>query len=213
MYNRGPWSGRCPGPCLNIKTVFPRYGDSHVKDKAVARPSCLVYKRQVSEIDLSQFRHETAFSWCHNGPVASQLSDRIKWPKHAVELIGIYVHINTHNKESLTQRFRRSTNIYIDMFNTGDFISAEKTPALEILCSMDENNRLKGTEDAFINFWLSLFCSFIISYCAHKGIKIWSHGQSSCLSNHIVLYGLVFIFAIFNETKTNNKKTLPMSVR
>ena len=23
------------GPCLNIKTVFPRYGDSHVKDKTV----------------------------------------------------------------------------------------------------------------------------------------------------------------------------------
>ena len=24
-----------PGPRLNIKTVFPRYGDSHVKDKTV----------------------------------------------------------------------------------------------------------------------------------------------------------------------------------
>ena len=33
------WSG----PCLNIKTVFPRYGDSHVKDKMVTRPSCLVH--------------------------------------------------------------------------------------------------------------------------------------------------------------------------
>ena len=29
------------GPCLSIKTIFPRYGDSHVKDKAVARPSYL----------------------------------------------------------------------------------------------------------------------------------------------------------------------------
>ena len=29
------------GSCLNIKTVFPRYGDSHVKDKTVARPSYL----------------------------------------------------------------------------------------------------------------------------------------------------------------------------
>ena len=28
----GLWS---PGPRLNIKTVFPRYGDSHVKDKTV----------------------------------------------------------------------------------------------------------------------------------------------------------------------------------
>ena len=30
-----------PGPCLNIKTVFPRYGDSHVKGKTVARSSHL----------------------------------------------------------------------------------------------------------------------------------------------------------------------------
>ena len=29
------------GPRLNIKTVFPWYGDSHVKDKTVARPSYL----------------------------------------------------------------------------------------------------------------------------------------------------------------------------
>ena len=60
-------------------------------------------KRRVSEIDLSQPRHETAFWWRHNGPVTSQ----------STELIGIYVHINTHNKESLTQRCRRSTNIHL----------------------------------------------------------------------------------------------------
>ena len=30
-----------PRPRLNIKTVFPRYGVSHVKDKAVVRPSYL----------------------------------------------------------------------------------------------------------------------------------------------------------------------------
>ena len=28
-------NGISPGPRLNIKTVFPRYGDSHVKDKTV----------------------------------------------------------------------------------------------------------------------------------------------------------------------------------
>ena len=28
-------SRRTPGPRLNIKTIFPRYGDSHVKDKTV----------------------------------------------------------------------------------------------------------------------------------------------------------------------------------
>ena len=30
-----------PEPRLNIKTIFPGYGDSHVKDKTVARPSYL----------------------------------------------------------------------------------------------------------------------------------------------------------------------------
>ena len=30
-----------PGPRLNIKTVFPRYRDSHVKDKTVSRPTVL----------------------------------------------------------------------------------------------------------------------------------------------------------------------------
>ena len=29
------------GPHLNIKTIFPRYGDSHIKDKTVTRPSYL----------------------------------------------------------------------------------------------------------------------------------------------------------------------------
>ena len=30
---------KAPGPHLNIKTVFPRYEDSHIKDKTVAIPS------------------------------------------------------------------------------------------------------------------------------------------------------------------------------
>ena len=48
-------------------------------------------KRRVSEIDLSQPRHETAFWWRHNGPVTSQLTDPIKWRNYPLELIGIYV--------------------------------------------------------------------------------------------------------------------------
>ena len=85
-----------------------RMGDKTIPDEAP--PSlesfCLVHpgvrdKRRVSEIDLFQPRHETAFWWRHNWPVTSQLTDRIKWPNYLVELIGIYVHINTHNKESL----------------------------------------------------------------------------------------------------------------
>ena len=60
------------------------------------RSICLIHpgvrdKRQVSEIDLSQPRHETAFWWHNNGPVTSQLSDPIKWPNYPLQLIGIYV--------------------------------------------------------------------------------------------------------------------------
>ena len=29
------WNTKTSGPRLNINTVFPRYGDSHVKDKTV----------------------------------------------------------------------------------------------------------------------------------------------------------------------------------
>ena len=38
---RLPWMRCGPGPCLNIRTIFPRYGDSHVKDETVARLSYL----------------------------------------------------------------------------------------------------------------------------------------------------------------------------
>ena len=41
--NRGitPTKWTPPGPHLNIKTVFPTYDDSRVKDKTAARPSNL----------------------------------------------------------------------------------------------------------------------------------------------------------------------------
>ena len=35
------WTAGKPGPHLNIRTVFPRCGDSNVKDKTVERPSYL----------------------------------------------------------------------------------------------------------------------------------------------------------------------------
>ena len=86
------------------------------------RLSCLVHpgvrdKRRVSEIDLSQPRHETAFWWRNNGPVTSQLTDPIKWPNYPLQLIGIFVHTSTYKKESLQQRCRRSTNTTVfDIF-------------------------------------------------------------------------------------------------
>ena len=42
--------------------------------------------------------------------MTSQLVDRINWPKYPLGFVGIYVHIDKHNKESLTQRCHRSTN-------------------------------------------------------------------------------------------------------
>ena len=108
-------SGRS-GPWFNIKMPSYQYRKFHWGYKTIIRSSCLLHqgirdKRRVSEIDLSQPRHETAFWWRHNGPVTSQLTDPIKWPNYPLELIGIYVHINTHNKESLTQICRRFANV------------------------------------------------------------------------------------------------------
>ena len=90
-----------------------------LKIRRLVRPSCLVHlgvrdKRWVSEIDLSQPRHETAFWWGHNGPVMSQLTNPIKWPSYPLlELIRIYMRINTSNKESMTQICRRSINVQL----------------------------------------------------------------------------------------------------
>ena len=39
--------------------------------------------------------------------------DPIKGPNYPLELLGIHVHINTHNKESLTQRSHRLTNVQL----------------------------------------------------------------------------------------------------
>ena len=82
------------------------------------RQACLVHpavrdKRQVSEIDLSQPRHETAFWWRHNGPVSSQSTDPIKWSNYPFKLIFKCAYTNTHNKESMTQRYRISTNVQL----------------------------------------------------------------------------------------------------
>ena len=80
-------------------------------------PSCLVHpsvrdKSRMTEIDLSQPRHATAFWWRHNWPVTSQLTDRIKWPNHPLDLIGINMHISTQ------QRIPDTKMSYIDKCTT-----------------------------------------------------------------------------------------------
>ena len=83
-----------PGTRLNIKTVFPRYGIPTLKIRRSRHPGVRDKRRLTPQ-------------WA----VTSQLTDRIKWPNYPLQLNGIYLHINTHNKESLTQRCRRSTNV------------------------------------------------------------------------------------------------------
>ena len=107
-----------PGPWFNIKMPSYQYRKTHCGDKMIIRSSCLVHpavrdKRRVSEIDLSQPRHETACWWRHNGPVTSQLTDPIKWRNYPFELMFKCAYINTHNKESMTQRYRISTNVQL----------------------------------------------------------------------------------------------------
>ena len=60
----------------------------------------------------SHTRHKTTFLWHHKGPVTSWSTDLIKWPNHPWDFLKISVHINTCNKESLTQRCHRSTPIW-----------------------------------------------------------------------------------------------------
>ena len=55
----------------------------------------------------SFFGDVTMGQWCHNQQTS------IKWPCYPLKLIGIYVHVNTHNKESLTQRRRRLTSVQL----------------------------------------------------------------------------------------------------
>ena len=52
---------------------------------------CVRDKRRVSEIDLSQPRHETAFWWRHNRPVTSQLTNPITLPNYPLELVRLFV--------------------------------------------------------------------------------------------------------------------------
>ena len=84
-----------------------------ISDSVVSYTCACGTSARVSEIDLSQPRHETAFCWRHNRPMTSQLTDPITVPNYPLELIGIYVHINAQNKESLTQICHRSTNVQL----------------------------------------------------------------------------------------------------
>ena len=51
---------RDPGPCLNIKTLFPKYGDSYVKDKTVG----LIFNMGIPNILIRHLYFETPpWSW------------------------------------------------------------------------------------------------------------------------------------------------------
>ena len=44
-----------PGPHLNIKTVFPRYGDYHVKDKVATGPSYHQHRDPLTDKTTSSY--------------------------------------------------------------------------------------------------------------------------------------------------------------
>ena len=63
---------------------------------------CLVHpgvqnRRRMSDIHLSQPRYETAFWWCHNGRVTSQLTDTTKWPNYPLEFIRTQISCSSKN--------------------------------------------------------------------------------------------------------------------
>ena len=109
------WQTSLQQSCGIVCQIFKCYWHWNIRIRCFKpqRDRIMDCLRRVSEIDLSQPRHETAFWWRHNGPVTSQLTTPIKWPNYPLELIGMYVHINTYNKESQTQRCRRSTNVQL----------------------------------------------------------------------------------------------------
>ena len=83
--------------------------------------SCLVHpgvrdKRRVSEINLTQPRHETAFWWRHNGPVTSQLTDQIKWPNYPVNQdLCAHKHTQQRIPDTKMSQIDKCTNV-LDIF-------------------------------------------------------------------------------------------------
>ena len=67
-------------------------------------PGCL--RSIYPSLGMRQFFGDvTMGQWRHN-------YDPFMWPNHPLEVIGIYVHINTQSKESLTQICRRLINVH-----------------------------------------------------------------------------------------------------
>ena len=142
-------SSRAP---IQYKNAVLPVEKSHCGNKTVVRPSCLVHpavrdKRRVSEIDLSQPRHETAFWWRHNGPVTSQLIDPIKWPNYPLQLIGICVH-KTHTTKNPCRK---------------DVVDRQMYNCVGYFCIYPYGLSLNG--------WHALLC--IANY--HHGVTITTH--------------------------------------
>ena len=101
--------------------ILPRYNNSFILHGPCHRCWFLVHNnhgsvlgiRRGSEIDLSQTRHETAFSWRRNGPMMSQSTGLIQWPIYPWHLIEIYGHIDTCNKVFMTPICRTSTPVQL----------------------------------------------------------------------------------------------------
>ena len=105
------WGGKVfpvkAGPWCNIKMLFYQHKRSQCGDKMVGRSSYLIFTKGFPT------QKQTTPVYVSFGRNHIKLTDPIKWPNYPLELIWIYVHIKTHDKECLTQRCRRSTNVQL----------------------------------------------------------------------------------------------------
>ena len=81
-----------PGPCLNIKTIFPRYGDSHVKIRRSR--DRLIFNMGISILVRRHLYIETALWWPWTSGTISSLSSHCNSFDDQVPVDEIYNYPN-----------------------------------------------------------------------------------------------------------------------
>ena len=105
--------------CRSIPATHGGYNDSRLGEASsgiVLSPILRRYRSTTSRWSgflKSQSRRETAFWWCHNGPVTSQSIELIQRPINPLQIIEIYRHIDTWDKVFMTPRCRTSTLVQL----------------------------------------------------------------------------------------------------
>ena len=89
-----------PGPLLNIKTVFPRYGDSHVKGKTVVRPSYLYHGNSYTSKMTSLYWDGPQINQKHTDGLVQDCSNSSALAKKRIK--KNFYSMNIHKKYSIT---------------------------------------------------------------------------------------------------------------